>query len=192
LVFSLQKGIGRIWFGSSKIFGKVWATMKYQLTTKEHTLQLEMKQGKAFRNGVELPFQIVSQTEGEVVLLIENQVFKIRSLPKDEEGSGWNAYINGKRVNLSIQSETDLLIEKMGGANAGQLTSKNIKAPMPGLIVKLVASPGDTVEKGQVLLNFEAMKMENQLKSPGNGVIKNILVKPGDKVEKNQLLIEMA
>lgn len=166
--------------------------MKYQLTTKDHLLQLEMKQDKAFLNGVEIPYQIVSQSEGEVVLLIDNQVFKIKNLPKDEEGPGRNAFINGKRVNLSIQSETDLLIEKMGGASAGKQGSKTIKAPMPGLIVKLVVAAGDAVEKGQVLLNFEAMKMENQLKSPGNGIVKNILVKPGDKVEKNQLLIEMA
>jgi len=62
---------------------------------------------------------------------------------------------------------------------------------MPGLVVRLLVQAGDLVEKGQVLLNFEAMKMENQLKSPGAGTVKLISVQPGDKIEKGQILIEM-
>lgn len=166
--------------------------MKYKVTTKDHSLELEIQQDKAIYNGKEVACQVLSQTKGEVVLLIENQVFRVQNLTKDEESSNQTARINGKKAAVRIQSETDLLLEKMGGTGAGHQTSKNIKAPMPGLIVKLLVTPGDTVEKGQVLLNFEAMKMENQLKSPGSGVIKSILVNPGDKVEKNQMLIEMA
>lgn len=166
--------------------------MKYTATTKNHSLELEVQQGKVMFKGHEVDCQILSQSVGEVVLLIDNQVFRVQSLAKAEEGNDQHAHINGRKTSIRIQSETDLLLEKMGGAGGGQHASKNIKAPMPGLIVKLLISQGDTVEKGQVLLNFEAMKMENQLKSPGPGTIKSILVAPGDKVEKNQMLIEMA
>ena len=62
---------------------------------------------------------------------------------------------------------------------------------MPGLIVKIHVSQGGQIEKGQPLLNFEAMKMENQIKASGSGTVKNILVKEGDKVEKGQMLIEL-
>jgi biotin carboxyl carrier protein len=57
--------------------------------------------------------------------------------------------------------------------------------------VKVLVEIGEEVEKGQVLLNFEAMKMENQLKSPGAGKVKSISVGKGDKVEKGQVLVEM-
>jgi len=99
--------------------------------------------------------------------------------------------INGSETEVSLKTELDLLMEKLGGGTAQAGSARQVKAPMPGLIVKLVAGVGDTVTKGQILLNFEAMKMENQLKSPGNGRIKAILVKPGDKVEKGQILAEM-
>jgi biotin carboxyl carrier protein len=61
---------------------------------------------------------------------------------------------------------------------------------MPGMIVKVSVAAGDEVSKGQVLLNFEAMKMENQLLSPGEGKVRGVLVSAGDKVEKGQVLVE--
>jgi biotin carboxyl carrier protein len=68
---------------------------------------------------------------------------------------------------------------------------KEIKAPMPGLVLDLEVEPGQTVSQGDVLLILEAMKMENVLKSPGDGIVKSIAVKKGDAVEKGQILIEM-
>ena len=84
-----------------------------------------------------------------------------------------------------------MILEKLGGSASNLKSAQKIKAPMPGLIVKVLVSIGESVEKGQNLLNFEAMKMENQIKAPGSGIIKNILVKPGDKIEKGQVLIEI-
>jgi biotin carboxyl carrier protein len=65
-----------------------------------------------------------------------------------------------------------------------------IKAPMPGLILKVLVGAGDTVAKGDNLLVVEAMKMENIIKAPGDGVVSAILTQAGDKVEKNQVLIK--
>jgi biotin carboxyl carrier protein len=66
---------------------------------------------------------------------------------------------------------------------------KNLKAPMPGLVVKIAAKPGDTIPKGGALLVLEAMKMENIIKSPDDVVVKSILVNQGDAVEKNEVLV---
>jgi len=76
----------------------------------------------------------------------------------------------------------------MNASVAGSL--KEIKAPMPGLILDLKVAPGDQVQKGDVLLILEAMKMENSIKSPGDGVVKEVKVSLKQSVEKNQVLIQ--
>jgi biotin carboxyl carrier protein len=67
---------------------------------------------------------------------------------------------------------------------------KEIKAPMPGLILDLKVAPGDLVKKGDVVLILEAMKMENSIKSPGDGIVKAVNVSLKQSVEKNQVLIQ--
>ena len=62
---------------------------------------------------------------------------------------------------------------------------------MPGLILDVLVSAGDTVAKDDPLIILEAMKMENVLKSAGDGVVKSIEVAKGQAVDKNQILIEL-
>jgi biotin carboxyl carrier protein len=66
-----------------------------------------------------------------------------------------------------------------------------IKAPLPGNIMQIFVKEGDTIEKGQKLLQYEAMKMENDLLSEKQGVIKSIKVNPGDAVLEGDVLIEI-
>ncbi len=67
---------------------------------------------------------------------------------------------------------------------------RKILSYLPGTLKKLAVKKGDKVEKGDVLLVFEAMKMMNTVKAQQKGVIKEIHMKVGDKFPKNQLLLE--
>ncbi|MCL4128829.1 UNVERIFIED_CONTAM: hypothetical protein GTU68_035446 [Idotea baltica] len=62
---------------------------------------------------------------------------------------------------------------------------------MPGLIIDILVSEGQTVEKGTPLAVLSAMKMENVLLSEGEGIVKSVKVKKDDAVEKGQMIIEM-
>jgi biotin carboxyl carrier protein len=64
-----------------------------------------------------------------------------------------------------------------------------IKAPMPGLVLDIIAEVGQEVNEGDNILILEAMKMENNIKSPTTGVIKEIKCEKGAAVEKNEVLI---
>jgi biotin carboxyl carrier protein len=164
--------------------------MKYQIEIGGNKREIE-KIGDRFRfENQDLAFDFHTLTSDQAVVRIENELFTVRLLEIAEDGKTISAEVNGKRTEIGLKSETDLLLEKFGVGNSSQLSSKKVKAPMPGLIVKVQSAVGDEVEKGHVLLNFEAMKMENQLKAPGAGKIKAILVVQGDKVEKGQLLVE--
>ena len=66
-----------------------------------------------------------------------------------------------------------------------------VKAPIPGLVTKILLGEGDTVTHGQGVMILEAMKMENEIKSPVDGKIKKLNVKPGHNVEKGQPLFEI-
>lgn len=63
-----------------------------------------------------------------------------------------------------------------------------IRAPMPGLILKVMKNKGEQVINGEPVMILEAMKMENEIRSSANGIIKDILVNPGSTVEKGAVL----
>jgi len=64
-----------------------------------------------------------------------------------------------------------------------------IPAAMAGRVLKLSVEPGQTVARGDLLLLFEAMKMENEIRSPQDGTVKEVAVKVGDRVSAGDLLL---
>ncbi len=73
-------------------------------------------------------------------------------------------------------------------AGAGE----KVNSPMPGTILEVKASVGDSVTKGQVLMILEAMKMENDIVAPCDGKVTSVLVKKGDKVNSDDALATIA
>ncbi len=69
--------------------------------------------------------------------------------------------------------------------------SQVINAPMPGTILDIKVQPGKRVNKGEILLVFEAMKMENEVVAPDDGVIAQVLVAKGASITTGDALIAM-
>ena len=98
--------------------------------------------------------------------------------------------LNGQPRSVKVQ---DLSLEPEIGkrAKANPHDSRNIGAPMPGMVVKVNVSPGDPINKGQKLLTLEAMKMQTNLTSEREGKIAEVLVQPGVQVETGDLVIRL-
>jgi pyruvate carboxylase subunit B len=105
------------------------------------------------------------------------------------ERGQWRLSSGGHRFDVQVLDERARAVRAAGGgATQGAGT---LKAPMPGLVVRVLVADGDPVEPGRGMVVVEAMKMENELKAGGNGTVKKVHVKPGDRVEKGAPLVEI-
>ena len=66
-----------------------------------------------------------------------------------------------------------------------------VKAPIPGIIRRVLVKEGDQVEVGQPLIVLEAMKMENEIRAPRSGTVTALSVAPGRSVQLNALMVEI-
>ena len=107
------------------------------------------------------------------------------------EGRGRYAlWINGHRYDTEALDERTHTIRQLSTVAGTAAGPSPLRAPMPGLIVRVTVAPGDTVQAGQGILAMEAMKMENELRAPAAGTVKAVHVEPGTVVEKGALLVE--
>ncbi len=89
-------------------------------------------------------------------------------------------------VRSAIKQEVKADIHKKDGGSAHP-----ILAPLPGSITKLMVGKGDIVEKGQLLLVMEAMKMENQVLADRKGVVEQLMVQQGDAVLQGDVIMDI-
>lgn len=98
---------------------------------------------------------------------------------------------NGESFDIQIKDPLDQMLDTMGFATEVSRVIKEVKAPMPGLVLDISVQEGDELEEGQRILILEAMKMENSIIMHTKGRVKTVRVKKGQAVEKNQVLIEL-
>ena len=76
-------------------------------------------------------------------------------------------------------------------ATQGTAGSVKVEAPMPGTILDVKVSVGDSVSSGSVICILEAMKMENEIVAPQDGTVASVNVSKGDSVEAGQVIITL-
>jgi biotin carboxyl carrier protein len=106
------------------------------------------------------------------------------------EQGHWEVQFHGARYPVEVVDERTRHIRSLTSGPARKDGAAQLKAPMPGLVVRLLVEPGQVVAPGQGLVVLEAMKMENELKAKSGARIREIPVAPGQAVEKGQVLVE--
>ena len=102
----------------------------------------------------------------------------------------WALAPGGERREVEVLDERALHIRGLTSNGDRPRVSPVLKAPMPGLVLRVQVAPGQAVAAGAGLVVLEAMKMENELKAAASAVIKAVRVQPGETVEKGQVLLE--
>ncbi len=138
-------------------------------------------------NDTELDVSALSDTEFHVIK--DNKTFHVEIQDQNLNDHTLTLKVNGQEYFVKAQTELDQLLEKMGIDTASSSKINELKAPMPGAVISIEVTPGQSVAKGDALLILEAMKMENVLKSPTDGIVKEIKTEQGLNVDKNDVLV---
>jgi pyruvate carboxylase subunit B len=102
----------------------------------------------------------------------------------------WAVGLRGERFEVEVVDERTRHIRSLTGGGQKAKGPATLKAPMPGLVVRITVEEGQRLAAGAPVAVLEAMKMENELRAPAGVVVKAIKVKPGQAVEKGQVLVE--
>lgn len=101
---------------------------------------------------------------------------------------GVEAWVNGRRLPLAISDPRDTASQSSGVRLAGP---QEVRALMPGKVVKLLVGLGDEVEAGSGVIVVEAMKMQNEMRAPKTGRVKRIHKSEGSTVGPGEALLEI-
>ena len=165
--------------------------MRYHVTVADRVYVVEIS-----NEGVSVSGQTVVTELDEVPdspvrsLILDNTSHR---LVARSAGSGcWDLTIRGWKLSAEVMDERTRSIREITGAATAPSGPKPIRAPMPGMVVRVEVAEGDQISPGQGLLIVEAMKMENELRAETAGRVRRVHVTEGEAVAKDQILIDVA
>lgn len=135
-------------------------------------------------NGQARHIQLLSEEDNAITLLVNGRPLRIHIV---HDGQRSLAAIEGQVYEFSRAGEKKGIGRQR---EAGRLNPE-IRSPMPGKILDIRVTVGETITAGHVLVLLEAMKMENTLTAEGAGRVKKIHVAVGELVDLGQLLVEL-
>ena len=121
-------------------------------------------------------------------LLVDGASFEAFVYPGEEK---LEVLLMGRQFPVMVEDERDKRLRAAAGGSVSETGEYHLKAPMPGMVVSILVEEGQNIEKGQVMLILESMKMQNELKSPQAGTVGRLRVKAGESVEQRQTLLSV-
>jgi biotin carboxyl carrier protein len=134
---------------------------------------------------------LVKRSPTEFNLIKDHRSVNAKLVETDSTGKKLKIEVEGETFDIEIKDELDLVLEKMGFGTTSNKHIREIKAPMPGLVLEIAVKEGQEVAEGGKILILVAMKMENSIMIHTNAIIKRIAVSAGQAVEKGQVLVEL-
>ena len=164
--------------------------MRYFVTVGERTYEVELSDDKVIVDGESLSAEL-QQVAGTLLrrLSLDGHSYRVVAMPGETRGA-WELQLGGERVRADVVDERTRAIRAMTARSNGPQGPKPVRAPMPGMVVRVEVEAGQQVRAGQGVVIIEAMKMENELKADAAGVVSKVLVNSGTAVEKGTVLIE--
>ncbi len=134
---------------------------------------------------------LVKKSPTECNLLKDHRSVNARLIKTENDSKKMIMEVDGENFTVEIKDELDQMLDKMGFGAVSNKQIKEIKAPMPGLVLEIAVTEGQEVNEGDKILILVAMKMENSILIHTAAKIKRIAVTAGQAVDKGQLLVEL-
>ncbi|MCB9045832.1 MAG: acetyl-CoA carboxylase biotin carboxyl carrier protein subunit [Chitinophagales bacterium] len=147
--------------------------------------------GEWLLDGTKVDCDIQLQPNGLISILYNNKSYTATVEGIDVKAKQLTLRIDGRLQRVAVSEPMDQLLASMGMDLKAMQKAEPVKAPMPGMILKIMVEPGQQIAKGDGLLILEAMKMENVLKAGADAKVKAINVQEKTAVEKGAILIEL-
>jgi biotin carboxyl carrier protein len=164
--------------------------MEIQLD-KEQSRKVEFKQNKVLLlDGKEHAYDLLRLSDEVYHLILNERSYQVTVQELDRTVKKATLEINGTRFEVQGKDRFDALLEAMGMNMSTSSKVKALKDPMPGLVLEVCVSDGQSVTVGTPLIILEAMKMENILKAPQDGVVRLSSIMKGQAVEKGDVLLK--
>ncbi len=163
-----------------------------QLTVNDkNVFSIKDEDGQWVINDSPANLDISQQPNGLISVLYNGKSYTAIIENTDRKTKEVSLRINGQLYKVGIKEPIDQLLSNMGLDLKAMQKVEPIKAPMPGMVLKVLVTPGQQINKGDGLVILEAMKMENILKATGTAIVKSIKVNERTAVEKGMVLIEL-
>jgi biotin carboxyl carrier protein len=164
--------------------------MRYFVTIGERTLEVELAGDVPTVDGTPVRADLAALPGAPIRhLLADNRCSTVVARAGDRRGV-WEIALGGIRFEAEVLDQRSRDIRAVTGAAAAATGPRPVRAPMPGLIVRVEVEPGQEVRAGQPIVIMEAMKMENELRAEAAGLVARVLVAAGQPVEKGAILVE--
>ncbi|HET6319203.1 MAG TPA: acetyl-CoA carboxylase biotin carboxyl carrier protein subunit [Chloroflexota bacterium] len=165
----------------------------YQVTIGERTLKVSLRRDgdaayASLDNGPEVKVQLDALHGALYSLALDGMQKELLARRSENEVE---LTIAGLGYRAEVLDEAHARLAQVAGGRGGSHGRRELKAPMPGLVVKVLAVVGDSVEPHQPLIVLQAMKMENELTLPRGGTVSAVSVQSGHTVEAGQVLVAL-
>ncbi|WP_436491664.1 biotin/lipoyl-containing protein [Chitinophaga sp. ARDCPP14] len=137
----------------------------------------------------EVDWSAVKLPTGDYSVIMDGRSYQAQVLRIEKDTKTVVLQVNQQQFEVVIEEPIDQLLASMGIKDAMTKKVNDIKAPMPGLVLKVLVTAGQAIKKGDPVLILEAMKMENVFKAASDAIVKEIKVKERTAVEKGEVLI---
>ena len=162
----------------------------YKVSINETSYNIDFKSEGIYVDNELLSWDMAVVSDYMFHLITASKSYVVEIVAKDPQTKQLQLKVNGVIFDIDVRDKYDLLLEQLGMQQSGDSNHREIRAPMPGMILDILVKEGQQVSKGDKLVILEAMKMENVIKSSGEGTVEMITIQKGMNVEKNQVLIQ--
>jgi biotin carboxyl carrier protein len=166
-------------------------SMKYIAEVDGLEFPVEIIDEHHVRFGDEILEVDLSAVSGEPLysLLVNGESFEGYVYPDE---AMWQVHLLGQFYQIRVEDEREKRLRIAGEGVDRPGAEFVLKSPMPGLVIAIPVEENQPVEKGQVLVVLESMKMQNELRAPHAGVVTRLRVKEGESVQQKQILLNLS